>query len=109
LAGAGTSRRYEKKYSGQHGAADSGSRGTRRRVLYRLTASREFSVLTGASDAVAPAEVYDAEFSGARGDRIRAWYLKPATAGAEHAPVVVRFIGYGPASPQKRTIFPPST
>jgi cephalosporin-C deacetylase len=39
----------------------------------------------------APLEVYDAEFSGAGGDRIRAWYIKPAGS----APVVVRFIGYG--------------
>jgi cephalosporin-C deacetylase len=46
-------------------------------------------------DLYAPAEVYDVAFSGARGDRIRAWYLKAATGSAEHAPVVVRFIGYG--------------
>ena len=26
----------------------------------------------------APVEVYDTEFSGAGGDRIRAWYLRPA-------------------------------
>lgn len=38
-------------------------------------------------------EVYDATFSGAAGDRIRAWYLKPA--GSVRAPVVVKFIGYG--------------
>ncbi len=41
----------------------------------------------------APVEVYDAEFSGAGGDRIRAWYLRPA--GGSQAPVVVEFIGYG--------------
>ena len=29
----------------------------------------------------APVEVYDTEFSGAGGDRIRAWYLRPAGAG----------------------------
>jgi len=40
-----------------------------------------------------PVEVYDVEFSGGRGDRIRAWYLRPRdTFGA---PVVVKFIGYG--------------
>jgi len=29
-----------------------------------------------------PVEVFDAEFSGAGGDRIRAWYLRPAGAAA---------------------------
>ena len=42
----------------------------------------------------APVEVYDAEFSGAVGDRIRAWYLRPTGADG-HTPVVVNFIGYG--------------
>src|ERR1700678_1939305 len=40
-----------------------------------------------------PVEVYDVEFSGGRGDRIRAWYLRPRDTPA--APVVVKFIGYG--------------
>ena len=40
-----------------------------------------------------PVEVYDVEFSGGGGDRIRAWYLRPRdTPGA---PMVVKFIGYG--------------
>jgi cephalosporin-C deacetylase len=39
-------------------------------------------------------EVYDAEFSGAGGDRIRAWYLRPAGADGP-TPLVVKFIGYG--------------
>jgi len=43
--------------------------------------------------AYAPLEVYDAEFSGAGGDRIRAWYLRPA--GGPEAGVVVKFVGYG--------------
>jgi cephalosporin-C deacetylase len=43
--------------------------------------------------AYAPLEVYDAEFSGAGGDRIRAWYLRPA--GGPQAGTVVKFIGYG--------------
>ena len=38
-------------------------------------------------------EVHDATFSGSGGDRIRAWYLKPAD--AVRPPVVVKFIGYG--------------
>lgn len=41
-----------------------------------------------------PVEVYDTEFSGAGGDRIRAWYLKPAGASGA-APHVVKFVGYG--------------
>ena len=41
----------------------------------------------------APLEVYDAAFSGANGDRIRAWYLRPA--GDPAAPLVVKYIGYG--------------
>jgi cephalosporin-C deacetylase len=40
----------------------------------------------------APLEVYDAEFSGAQGDRIRAWYIKPAGPARK---TIVRFIGYG--------------
>jgi len=39
----------------------------------------------------APLEVFDVEFSGARGDRVRAWYIKPAGA----TQTVVKFIGYG--------------
>ena len=43
-----------------------------------------------------PAEVYDVAFSGARGDRIRAWYIRPPASGPGGAtPVVVKFIGYG--------------
>ncbi|MBO0803721.1 MAG: alpha/beta fold hydrolase [Nocardiopsaceae bacterium] len=43
-------------------------------------------------------EVYDAEFSGAGGDRIRAWYIKPPEStpgGGEARTVTVTFIGYG--------------
>src|SRR5580704_11627714 len=43
----------------------------------------------------APVEVYDTEFSGAAGDRIRAWYLRPAGGPDLSAPVAVKFIGYG--------------
>ena len=42
-----------------------------------------------------PVEVYDTEFSGAGGDRIRAWYLRPAGGPDPSAPVAVKFIGYG--------------
>lgn len=39
-----------------------------------------------------PVEVYDAEFSGAGGDRIRAWYITP---GRKTGAIVVKYIGYG--------------
>src|SRR6185437_1055887 len=44
-------------------------------------------------DVYRPFQVFDVEFSGAGGDPIRAWYIKPA--GQESPPVVVKFIGYG--------------
>jgi cephalosporin-C deacetylase len=37
-------------------------------------------------------EVWDAEFSGARGDRIHAWYIKPERPAPK---TIVKFIGYG--------------
>jgi cephalosporin-C deacetylase len=40
-----------------------------------------------------PVEVHDVTFSGAGGDPVRAWYLRPA--GSSRPPVVVKFIGYG--------------
>jgi cephalosporin-C deacetylase len=46
-----------------------------------------------ATDAYGPVAVHDVEFSGARGDRVRGWYLRPA--GEEPVPVVVTFVGYG--------------
>ena len=46
------------------------------------------------ADIYEPVEVYDTEFSGADGDRIRAWYLRPVGADGQ-IPVVVKFIGYG--------------
>ena len=47
------------------------------------------------ADGYGPAEVYDVEFSGARGDRIRAWYIRPPASLNGALPVVVKFIGYG--------------
>jgi cephalosporin-C deacetylase len=44
-------------------------------------------------DVYRPLQVFDVEFSGADGDPIRAWYIKPA--GKPNPPVVVKFIGYG--------------
>jgi cephalosporin-C deacetylase len=45
-------------------------------------------------DLYGPLEVYDAEFSGADGDRIKAWYIRPAATGQADK-ILVRFIGYG--------------
>jgi cephalosporin-C deacetylase len=45
--------------------------------------------------AYGPAPVYDVEFSGWGGDRIRGWYLLPPGAGDGPLPLVVKFIGYG--------------
>jgi cephalosporin-C deacetylase len=47
------------------------------------------------TDTYGPLHAYDVEFSGARGDRIRGWYLRPPGAGNARLPIVVRFIGYG--------------
>src|SRR5882757_7381458 len=38
---------------------------------------------------------FDVSFSGADGDRIRAWYLRPTAAGETRLPCRVTFIGYG--------------
>ncbi len=42
-----------------------------------------------------PTAVWDIEFSGAGGDPIRAWYLRPDGGLDRTLPVVVTFIGYG--------------
>jgi cephalosporin-C deacetylase len=61
------------------------------------SAATEPTLTRQAPQAYGPVEVFDVEFSGARGDRIRAWYLRPATATPSQAPVpvVVTFVGYG--------------
>jgi cephalosporin-C deacetylase len=46
-------------------------------------------------DTYGPLPVWDVEFSGANGDRIRGWYLRPPGSGEEAVPLVVTFIGYG--------------
>jgi cephalosporin-C deacetylase len=40
-------------------------------------------------------DVFDVTFSGADGDPIRAWYLRPSAAGARPLPCRVSFVGYG--------------
>ena len=55
-----------------------------------------------------PLEVYDVEFSGAHGDRVRGWYLRPPGSGGQRVPVVVKFIGYGGGrgTPTEHTMLP---
>ena len=65
----------------------------RRRLDEARAGAREPALTRYQAAMYAPVEVYDTEFSGAGGDRIRAWYLRPA--GADAARTVVKFIGYG--------------
>jgi cephalosporin-C deacetylase len=69
--------------------------------------AREPELTRYEADIYAPVEVYDVEFSGAGGDRIRAWYLRPAGAGGQ-TPLVVKFIGYGGGRglPTEHTLLP---
>ena len=63
------------------------------RIAEARTLARPPVLTRHKSELYDPFEVYDAEFSGAGGDRIRAWYLRPRdTPGA---PLVVKYIGYG--------------
>jgi cephalosporin-C deacetylase len=68
----------------------------RRRLDEAGAAAREPALTRYRPAMYAPVEVYDTEFSGAGGDRIRAWYLRPAGGdGDPRARTVVKFIGYG--------------
>src|SRR5882757_10036695 len=58
-------------------------------------AARPATLTPYQTEAYGPLRAYDVEFSGARGDRIRGWYLRPPGAGDTRLPLVVRFIGYG--------------
>ncbi|MEJ2853877.1 MULTISPECIES: acetylxylan esterase [unclassified Saccharothrix] len=63
----------------------------------RLTSSRAAAqpptTTPYGEDTYGPLKVWDVEFSGANGDRIRAWYLRPDT--TEDLPTVITYIGYG--------------
>ena len=67
----------------------------RERLDQARAAAREPVLTRYQAGTYAPVEAYDTEFSGADGDRIRAWYLRPAGEPQAAAPVVVKFIGYG--------------
>ncbi len=49
----------------------------RRRLDEARAAGRPPTLTRYEADTYAPVEVFDTEFSGAGGDRIRAWYLRP--------------------------------
>jgi cephalosporin-C deacetylase len=62
--------------------------------LARARAQAQPPVFTAhETDLYRPYQVQDVEFSGAGGDPIRAWYIKPS--GVSAPSVVVKFIGYG--------------
>jgi cephalosporin-C deacetylase len=63
------------------------------RLAAARSAARPPELTRYEADLFEPVEAYDVSFSGAGGDRIRAWYLRPSGGGS--VPVVVRFIGYG--------------
>lgn len=65
------------------------------RLAEARAAARPATLTRYSADTYGPLEAYDVEFSGAGGDRIRAWYLRPPGAGEAPVPVVVRFVGYG--------------
>ena len=50
----------------------------RRRLDEARATARPPALTRYEAETYAPVEVFDAEFSGAGGDRIRAWYLRPA-------------------------------
>ena len=66
-----------------------------RRLAQARAAAAPAAVTRYRPDVYGPMQAYDVEFSGAGGDRIRAWYLRPPGAGDKPLPVVVQFIGYG--------------
>lgn len=65
------------------------------RLAEARSAAAPPSVTPYGGDVYGPVEVFDVAFSGARGDRIRAWHLRPPGAAAAPVPTVVVFIGYG--------------
>jgi cephalosporin-C deacetylase len=64
-----------------------------KRVAHARAQAQPASFTPYEPDVYHPFQVFDVEFSGAGGDPVRGWYIKPA--GAASPPVVVKFIGYG--------------
>ena len=68
----------------------------RERIAEAEAAAQPVRLERHAPDAYGPTPVWDVEFSGARGDRVRGWYLRPpGVPDDEPLPVVVTYIGYG--------------
>ena len=59
------------------------------------SAARETTLTRHRPETYGAFPVWDVEFSGGRGDRIRGWYLRPAGSGDAPLPLVVTYIGYG--------------
>jgi len=80
----------------------------RRRLDQARAAAREPALIRYEAVIYGPVEVHDTEFSGAGGDRIRAWYMRPAGGPESGTPVVVKFIGYGGGrgSPAEHVLLP---
>lgn len=57
--------------------------------------ARETTLTAYKPETYGPTPVWDVEFSGGAGDRIRGWHLRPAGSENVELPVVVIFIGYG--------------
>lgn len=65
------------------------------RIARARDEAKPVELVRHAPEAYGEMPVYDVEFSGADGDRIKGWYLRPAGTEGERLPVVVTFIGYG--------------
>lgn len=66
------------------------------RITQARSQARPLTLTRVDADVYGPLQVSDAELSGAGGDRVRGWFLRPAgPPGSPNPPVVVTFIGYG--------------
>jgi cephalosporin-C deacetylase len=71
-------------------------------------AATEAEVEPSGDDAYGRLGVFDVTFSGADGDRVKAWYLRPKSAADAELPCRVTFIGYGGGRdrPAAHTLYP---
>nr|WP_198047074.1 acetylxylan esterase [Kutzneria sp. 744] len=65
------------------------------RIAAARAVAEPVSLVRHEESAYGPTPVWDVEFSGDGGDRIRGWYLRPAGTEGQRLPIVVRYIGYG--------------